>query len=214
LKKKNPFINLPYVVDGDVVVSQTNACLSYLGRKFNLWGFNEAEIIQVEQMLCEIMDLRNDMTKFAYDSSDTHDIVTAASSLLNAVAGKNGYLQKFELSLANEVSLGRSGTFLVGDHATAPDFHLWEMLYQYSHLAAFQGLPSPLEQFPHLKNYFDSFRALPANQAYLSSNIGQVFPSLLPFNQKMARFAAVPSGGPWVHNMAYDFNTFVGAYGG
>ena len=59
LKAKNPLINLPYVVDGEVVVSQSNACLSYLGRKLGLWGGNEAEVSLCEQLLCEIMDLRN-----------------------------------------------------------------------------------------------------------------------------------------------------------
>jgi glutathione S-transferase len=36
LKQLNPLINLPFVIDGEVVVTQSNACLAYLGRKFNM----------------------------------------------------------------------------------------------------------------------------------------------------------------------------------
>mmetsp|Transcript_373 Transcript_373/g.530 ORF Transcript_373/g.530 Transcript_373/m.530 type:complete len:81 (+) Transcript_373:71-313(+) len=38
LLPKNPLLNLPYVLDGDVLVTQSNACLKYLGRKLNLNG--------------------------------------------------------------------------------------------------------------------------------------------------------------------------------
>ncbi len=54
LKEKNPLVNLPYVVDGEVVVSQTNACLAYLGRRLNLWGATPLEEAECEQLLCEV----------------------------------------------------------------------------------------------------------------------------------------------------------------
>ena len=37
LKAKNALINLPYVKDGDLLVSQSNACTAYLGRKLGMW---------------------------------------------------------------------------------------------------------------------------------------------------------------------------------
>lgn len=42
LKAKNPLINLPYVIDGDVILTQSNACCLYVGRKLGLLGNNEA----------------------------------------------------------------------------------------------------------------------------------------------------------------------------
>ena len=47
LKERNPLMNLPYVIDhenGDMVVSQSNACMSYLGRQLGLWGNNDQEV--------------------------------------------------------------------------------------------------------------------------------------------------------------------------
>ena len=45
LKEMNPLINLPYIVDGDIVISQTNACFTYLGRKFNMLGTTDVEVL-------------------------------------------------------------------------------------------------------------------------------------------------------------------------
>ena len=50
LSKKNPLMNLPYVIDGETVITQSNACLLYLGRKFNLNGKNEDEIAKNDQV--------------------------------------------------------------------------------------------------------------------------------------------------------------------
>jgi len=60
LKSKNALMNLPYVVDGDLVVTQTIACLRYLGKKAGLNGTTDEEAVIVDQILCEAQDLRND----------------------------------------------------------------------------------------------------------------------------------------------------------
>ena len=46
LKAKNPLMNLPYLIDGDVVVAQSNACFLYLGRKLKMLGTNELELTE------------------------------------------------------------------------------------------------------------------------------------------------------------------------
>ena len=43
-QEQNALMNLPFVVDGDVVVTQSNAVLMYMGRKFGLVGTNEKEV--------------------------------------------------------------------------------------------------------------------------------------------------------------------------
>ena len=62
LKKKNPLINLPYIVDDGVVITQTNACMEYLGTKFNLMGKTTLERGECTMLLCQAKDLRDDMT--------------------------------------------------------------------------------------------------------------------------------------------------------
>jgi glutathione S-transferase len=207
LKAQNPLMNLPYVIDGDNVITQTNACLSYLGRRLNLCGRNDTEVSETEQLLCEITDLRDAMVKYAYGKQGL-----SADDLLTQVTGKNGTLQKLELWLEREVTRGRSGTFLVGDHATAPDFHLFEMLFQYTSVAEYHGRPDLLAAYPRLQQYFTSFAALPENQRYLATPFGSISPNRLPCNQKMAQYGAQPSGAAWTNGMTYDFASYTGVF--
>ena len=190
LKDKNPLTNLPYVVDGDIVVSQTNACFSYLGRKFNLWGANVVDSIRCDELLCEVMDLRNKMVQFSYGNHVS--IADAATALLNEVSSPNGILKKLELFAQRNAPVG-GGCFMISNAATAPDFHLWEMLDQYKVLAKTFDLTCPLADLPALAEFHEKFAALPGNARYLQSKLYK-----LPFNNKSASFCSVPGGGRFV----------------
>lgn len=203
LKLKNPLMNLPYVVDGDVVVAQTNAVLAYLGRKLNLWGKNEQETIACEQLLSETMDLRNNLVKFAYGRDGADSTKDGAKSFLDGAAGKNGILQKIELWLGQFTK----GDFLVGGRATAPDFHLWELLDQMRCMAQYFALPLPLASFPKLRAFYESFGSLPKMQPYLKSALHK-----LPHNQKMAKYGANPDGSSWAKGQKYDWADAGGIY--
>jgi hypothetical protein len=130
------------------------------------------------------------MTSFAYSP----DGETGARVLLGDVTGKNGNFGKFELWFENlTLKKGGSGTFLIPDHCTAPDFHLWEMLDQYIAVAAHFNLPDPLSTFPHLRTFYRNFKVLPQNERYFASKLFG-----FPCNNKMARsFGATPSGSLW-----------------
>ena len=223
LKEENPLINLPYIKVGDVVVSQTNACflylgnyfhisfsldniniyifIFYLGRKLNMLGSNESELIECEQLLCEIMDIRNSMVQFAYGTAKDKD---TASTF---VQSNNGNFGKLELWLQRQIKLGKSdGTtnlFLVGSSATAPDFHLFEMLVQFHCVGTHYSLPSFFEHFPLLHTFYDLFQRLPQNQKYFNSKLVK-----LPFNNKMAKFGATVSNEPWDFTKPYDKTLF------
>ena len=104
LKKKNSLINLPYIelIDSsgnDLLISQSNACLSYLGRKFKMFGVNEIEQIQCEQLLLETSDLRNIITSFAYTHFKNKDLENEAANEVFTKIFQNtnaGKMQKFE----------------------------------------------------------------------------------------------------------------------
>ena len=207
LKEKNALMNLPYVIDGDIMVTQSNACFAYLGRKLNLWGNSEIENIRCEELLCEIMDIRNSVIDFAYIPNTTAE--TASAHIASKTNHKSNFA-KTELFLERAVANdGASGTFLVGDHATAPDFHLYEMIYQVKALASYFSLPDPFESLPRLNFFFNSFEKLPNNAAYMKSNIGG---RQIPFNNKMAGFGGSPDGGKWVNGQPYDYHNNVGIY--
>ena len=83
LKKRNSLINLPYmeIIDKGQkhLISQSNACLLYLGRKFKMLGSNEVEQTRCEQLLLETNDLRGIITSFAYTHFKNKDVEKEAA---------------------------------------------------------------------------------------------------------------------------------------
>ncbi len=202
LKERNALINLPYVQDGKRLITQSNACFSYLGRKLGLWGRNEDDVIQCEEFLCELMDVRNDVVKFSYSKVD--DCREKAAGF---IAGLNGKLSKLELSLSRKEK--NSTLFLVSNYPTAPDFHLYEMISQIKLACSVFNQPDCFaEQYPYLQFFYDNFRQLPQNSKYMESKLG----TDIPINQKMAGFGASPDGAPWVHGQEYDFCSLRGSH--
>ena len=56
LKKKNPLINLPYVVDGDKVITQSQTCFIYLAKKLDLMGGSNRVV--GESGDCKMLEVR------------------------------------------------------------------------------------------------------------------------------------------------------------
>jgi len=206
LKLLNPLVNLPYVCDGGQVISQSNACLSYLGRKFGLWGTDAQSIILCEQLLCEIMDIRNKHTNLCYGNLAVDE--ESVRGLCNQVTGKNGGFLKLESLLEAEVSkYGYSGKHLVGDKPTAPDFHLWEIMDHYSKLADFYNIKELFHNFPRLAYFYSNFPNLPGNLRYFQSKLSQ-----LPISNKVGKYGANPDGSIWKRGQYYDWGDISGIY--
>merc|ERR1711998_210708 len=64
LAEQNGMINLPYIVDGDTVVTQSNSCLLFLGKKLGI--DKECYALHNHQVMDETMDLRNSLMKIVY----------------------------------------------------------------------------------------------------------------------------------------------------
>ena len=134
LKKRNSLINLPYMElvnsSGDeLLISQSNACLSYLGRKFNMFGKNEVEVSKCEQLLLETNDLRSVISSFAYTHYKNKDLEKeAAKEVLIKVFQNNnaGKIQKFENWM--KANQDDKNYFLINNEITIPDFNLFDIL--------------------------------------------------------------------------------------
>mmetsp|Transcript_13136 Transcript_13136/g.24207 ORF Transcript_13136/g.24207 Transcript_13136/m.24207 type:complete len:235 (-) Transcript_13136:118-822(-) len=175
LGKKNPLINLPYVKYGDAVIVQSNACYCFLGRKLDLNGKTDEEITKNEQILCEVMDLRNDLLGICYPFKVSKEDFPEKSKA-HIEKGAPKYYKKFEAWLEMH------GTkFLSADAPLSGDFHAWEMLDQHELIAAKLSYVSPLADFPKLTAYYKAFKELPTLQKYFASDAYQ-----LPINNKMA----------------------------
>lgn len=189
-KDKNPLINLPYVIDGDILITQSNACLAYLGRKFDMFGDSPLEHSYCEQLLCECMDIRNSVVSFSYGRSGIDAIVWISNIFAHGAS-----LYKLNLWLNRKISKENcDATFFVGNRPSAPDFHIWEMCDQIKNIITFYNLADAFEQYPHLAEFHNKFKELPNNSRYLQSKL-----HTLPTNNTMAAaFGATPSGDAFI----------------
>ena len=205
LKKRNSLINLPYIEllnsNGDnLLLSQSNACLIYLARKFNMLGQNELEVTQCEQLLFETGDLRNIITSFAYTHFQNKDEEhNAAKDVLNRVFDNNniGKMQKFENWFKNQKNV--NANFLV-NNISVSDFNLFDVLDFYIvFLKHYKFLKYPKDEnlfnefgYPNIANFYSKFKQLPKMQKYFSSILYK-----LPYTNKSANFGSGIKGNKW-----------------
>ena len=129
LKKKNPLINLPYIVDDGVVITQSNACMEYLGTKFNLMGKTTLERGECTMLLCQAKDLRaeGDEPAAALRERRRTYLKLAADQLqadLNALHRDDG-LSLTSLRCALETLDDRLAALQTHRQATAPEEGLY-----------------------------------------------------------------------------------------
>uniref|UniRef100_A0A7S0QYV4 glutathione transferase n=1 Tax=Cryptomonas curvata TaxID=233186 RepID=A0A7S0QYV4_9CRYP len=174
LAEINPLINLPYIIDGSIIVTQSNACLKYLGRKLNLLGANEHDLTLIEQCIFQVWDLRNELIRVCYGPKEAYE-GGAAAHFAKAVPG---HYSKFEALLRRQGT-----TYLVTKSPTAADFALWEMLDHHELWAKAIGQPSPLAAFPLLQVLYSEFRSCPKLAVFFASPL-----ATRPINAPHAHF--------------------------
>lgn len=164
VKAKNPLANLPYLIDGDTCVCQTNACFLYLGDRFGLNGTTSAERLKTVQLVEEIYDLRNSVIDLVYpfkmvcrDEVEHHQKLK--KHLVDNVKANYGKL-----------SAMLTGPFCLGSSVSTADFHLFEMLDQHELMYTKMGVPSTLGEFPALKKLHATMKALPLLKKYFESD--------------------------------------------
>lgn len=161
LVEKNACMNLPYIVDGDTTVTQSNTCLLYLGQKLGV--DTEENFIHNHTVLDQTMDWRNDLMKIVYPfgAVKTKDDFGAAAkeNLGGSTVTHMGKLEKF-----------CKGPFMCGAAPQSGDFHVFEMLDQHDSIAKSVGAASPLDSCPKLKALHAAMKADPKLAKYFASD--------------------------------------------
>lgn len=157
--------NLPYYIDGDVKVTQSNAIMRHLGRKHKLDGSTDQEKRRVDLMAEEGMDFRNGIVRLSYNPN----FANLKPEYLKNLGAK---LELYEKFLGN-------GKYFAGDNITFVDFIMYELLDQHRILEA-----TCLDQSPKLREFLARFEALPAIKTYMESDKFMK----RPINNKMAGF--------------------------
>ncbi|MEM7563449.1 MAG: glutathione S-transferase family protein [Pseudomonadota bacterium] len=157
-----PFPNLPYLIDASgeipVQISQSNAILRYLARRFDFYGDSERERIEIDVLQDEAYDFRNEIIDTAYTLGDSYTAVYE-----NFVANTlPHYLQSFESYLSSKADRFH----FVGNRLSLVDFILYELMWQMTRMA-----PGSITETnrPHLNAYLTAFEAIPEIAAYRQS---------------------------------------------
>mmetsp|Transcript_92093 Transcript_92093/g.260188 ORF Transcript_92093/g.260188 Transcript_92093/m.260188 type:complete len:243 (+) Transcript_92093:104-832(+) len=164
VKAKNPLANLPYILDGNVCVCQTNACFLYLGDRFGLNGKTSADRLSTVQLVEEIYDLRNMVIDLVYPFKDVCRDQREHDSKLKK------HLEEGVKANYSKLNAMVVGPFCLGNALSTADFHMFEMLDQHEHMYSKMHIPSSLGEFPALKTLHGSVKALPQLAKYFASD--------------------------------------------
>ena len=213
LKKKNSLINLPYLQFNEAgkekIIAQSITCLTYLGKKFNMFGENSKEELDCNQFLQETVDLRNIVTRFAYTHFENeNDELNEASTVFNQVFEHSnaGKLQKFEHWLSKKNN-SETKLFLIGNNISSPDFNLFDTLELYVEFLKYYKFVKNINSdnffeqlgFPLVSKFFLNFKTLPKMQKYFNSILYK-----FPYTNKSAKFGSGKNGITWDYNKEID----------
>eukprot|EP00076_Gallus_gallus_P034161 XP_024999699.1 glutathione S-transferase 2-like [Gallus gallus] len=159
------FPNLPYFIDGDVKLTQSNAILRYIARKHNMCGDTEEERQRVDVLENQVMDFRMSLVMVCY-SPDFEKL-------------KPGYLEQLPGKLRLFSAFLGDRKWFAGEKLTFVDFLMFDVLDQNRIFA-----PRCLEPYGNLGSFMERFGALEKVAAYLKSSRFQK----MPINNKMAKW--------------------------
>ncbi|MEE6492169.1 hypothetical protein FKM82_016500, partial [Ascaphus truei] len=133
-----PRAHLPYLLDGDVKLSQSNAILRYIARKHGLCGELVGEKLRVDLVENQAMDFRIGLATIAYNP------------LFETLKGP--YLEKLPASLTRFSRFLGDGAWFAGEKITFADFLMYDVLDQHRMLE-----PKCLQNFKNLQDFLTRF---------------------------------------------------------
>jgi len=154
---KNSLANLPYILDGSNVITQSNSCLLFLGTKL---GIDKPDcMIYNHQALDQVMDLRNELMKIVYNPANSPFKPALEKHMQSATT----HFTKLEGFC--------KGPYMCGGAMQSADFHIFEMVDQHVIMCTETGVAFDLaKSYPKLKALHAKMRAEPSLAAYFASD--------------------------------------------
>ena len=159
------FPNLPYFIDGDLKMTETNAIMKYIAAKHGpqLLGTDPVQIARVEMLAGVIGDLKGAVTMPCYTSGDraatTETILTRVQPIVAFLGEKQ---------------------FLAGENVTYVDFTMFELCQ----LMDFISEGQLFTQQPSLQQYCERVKSLPKLAEFYADDEKCM---KRPFNNKIAK---------------------------
>lgn len=148
-----PLPNLPYLIDGDVKVTQSLAILRYLGRKHSMAPISEEDKVKCEVLELQLMDWTMEAFKLWATNADEYEEKKTVYE--ETIDNKIQLLEKYI----------QSGPFVLGDQLTYVDFLLYQFLdYQR------RFIPALLASSPNLQELMKQIESIDQVKSYLESD--------------------------------------------
>lgn len=151
---KHDFPNLPYLIDGDLHLTQSAAMLRHIARKNNMCGETLAEMAKCDMLYDEIQDFRSTITPMCYNEN------FIALRKKWVAESLHPWLQKFEKYLQGKE------WFAGSKKPTYCDFTAYEIFDQTRKLAP----PKTFDPYPNLSAFFARFESIPTIKQYQESD--------------------------------------------
>ncbi|XP_064487531.1 glutathione S-transferase Mu 1-like [Ornithodoros turicata] len=150
------FPNIPYLIDGDVRLTQSLAILRYLARKYGLMPQSDDDWLRASVIEQQVNDMLWENVRLCYDPSYDND-------------KKEAFLKTFYSDrLPALVKFLGDRKFFAGDQLSYVDFLAYEMFDQ--HRTLWPEERKALEKYPTVVEYLKRMESLPRFKAYLSSD--------------------------------------------
>ncbi|CAL4132867.1 unnamed protein product [Meganyctiphanes norvegica] len=163
------FPNLPYYMDGDLKLTQSNAIMRYLAQKHNLCGTTDTERSHCDMLTGQAYDFRMKYNQLCY--------YTKFMSKDDLEAAKKEYVEEKLPGMLKEFSDFLSNRkWFIGDKIRYVDFILYELFDMHRLLD-----PKCLQDYQNLIDFQDRFEALEQIKTYRSSSRFMKIPPNAPF---------------------------------
>jgi len=159
------FPNLPYYIDDQIKLTETNAILRHICRRHrqDMLGRDDVEMAKVDMLASVIADKKSSITMICYNPD--------FSNLIGPALEKNTQALEMFAQFLGE------NQYLIGDQPTYVDFTFFEYLEMIE-----EHSPGILDKFsPKFKQYIDRIRALDRVRDFYDNN-------KLPWNNKIAKW--------------------------
>ncbi|KAI8462660.1 MAG: glutathione S-transferase [Monoraphidium minutum] len=163
-----PFGQSPRMVDGDIDMVQSNACIRHLARKFKLYGTSEAEMCQVDVIIDGVEDLRMKYVPLIYGD----ELAAEAKAKYWATHGDKAGATGQRNGGAHFEYLARllrkaGGEYFVGGKVTAADVAVFDIVDLHLRPALF---PDEMKaEYPELAAHHARVAGLKGIKEYLAS---------------------------------------------
>ena len=147
------FPNLPYIIDGDVKITQTATILRYLGKKYQLVGRTAQEKIRINLVEQTLLDFRQEEVECFYSPTFDEAVKQYRIELPGKLAAFSNFLG------ANEWFAGANMSYV--------DFLAYELFDQHKEFApdAFEN-----KKIKNLVDFMDRVEVIPNVAKYMRSD--------------------------------------------